>query len=71
MGNPDLRKLPNNRVKPLAARVSLTNTNKANGAIGAIATPLESDSAQWLAIGWTRTLPETTETLTQKDDTHE
>jgi len=70
MGNPDLRKLPDNRVKK-DARVSLTNTNKANGAIGAIATPLESDSAQWLAIGWTRTLPETTETLTQKDDTHE
>ena len=70
MGNPDLRKLPDNRVKK-DARVSLTNTNKANGAIGAIATPLESDAAQWLAIGWTRTLPETTETLTQKDDTHE
>ena len=70
MGNPDLRKLPDNRVKK-DARVSLTNTNKANGAIGAIATPLESDAAQWLAIGWTRTLPETTETLTQKDDIHE
>ena len=71
MGNPDLRKLPGNRVKPLATRVSLTNTNKANGAIGAIATPFESDAAQWLAIGWARTLPETTETLTPKDNTHD
>ena len=71
MGNSDLRKLPDNRVKQKATRVSLTNTNKENGAIGAIATPFESDVAQWLAIGWTRTLPETTETLTQKDDTHE
>jgi len=70
MGNPDLRRLPGNRVKK-DARVSLTNTNKANGTIGAIATPLESDAAQWLAIGWTRTLPETTETLTPKDNTHD
>jgi hypothetical protein len=49
-------------VKQKATRVSLTNTNKANGAIGAIATPFEHDAAQWLAKGWTRTLPETTET---------
>jgi len=70
MGNPDLRRLPGNRVKK-DARVSLTNTNKANGTIGAIATPLESDAAQWLARGWTRTLPETTETLTPKDNTHD
>ena len=61
MGNSDLRKLPDNRVKK-DARVSLTNTNKANGTIGAIAHPFESDAAQWLAKGWTRTLPETTET---------
>ena len=70
MGNPDLRKLPGNRVKK-DPRVSLTNTNKANGTIGAIATPFESDAAQWLARGWTRTLPETTETLTSKDNTHD
>ena len=70
MGNSDLRKLPGNRVKK-DARVSLTNMNKSNGAIGAIANPFESDAAQWLARGWTRTLPETTETLTPKDDTHE
>ena len=71
MGNSDLRKLPGNRVKQKATRVSLTNTNKANGTIGAIATPLESDAAQWLARGWTRNLPETTETLTPKDNTHD
>ena len=71
MGNPDIRKLPGYRVKPLATRVSLTNTNKANGTIGAIAHPFESDVAPWLARGWKRTAPETTETLTQKDDTHE
>ena len=70
MGNSDLRKLPGNRVKK-DTRVSLTNTNKANGLIGAIATPFESDAAQWLAKGWTRTLPETTETLTPKDNTHD
>ena len=70
MGNPDLRKLPDNRVKK-DARVSLTNTNKANGTIGAIASPFESDVAPWLAKGWKRTAHETTETLTQKDDTHE
>jgi len=62
MGNPDLRKLPGNRVKQKATRVSLTNTNKENGTIGAIAIPFEHDAAQWLAKGWTRTLPETTET---------
>jgi len=45
MGNPNLRKLPNNRV-------TLTNGNPLNGKIGAIAKPLESDVDEWLANGW-------------------
>ena len=48
--------------KPKPTKVVLTNGNPLNGKIGAIATPFEHDAAQWLAKGWTRTLPETTET---------
>ena len=33
-------------------RVTLKNTNATNGAIGAIAKPLQKDAAAWRAIGW-------------------
>ena len=34
-------------------RISVTNTNPANGTIGTIAKPLAKDVAQWTANGWT------------------
>ena len=33
-------------------RVTLKNTKAGNGAIGAIAKPLQKDAAAWRAIGW-------------------
>jgi len=33
-------------------RVTLKNTRAGNGAIGAIAKPLQKDAAKWRAIGW-------------------
>ena len=33
-------------------RVTLKNTRAGNGAIGAIARPLQKDAAAWRAIGW-------------------
>ena len=33
-------------------RVTLKNTKPGNGAIGAIAKPLQKDAAAWRAIGW-------------------
>ena len=33
-------------------RATLKNTKAGNGAIGAIARPLQKDAAAWRAIGW-------------------
>ena len=33
-------------------RVTLKNTRAGNGAIGAIAKPLQKDAAAWRAVGW-------------------
>lgn len=37
---------------PKPARVSLTNTKRANGKVGAIAKPLASEKETWIAAGW-------------------
>jgi hypothetical protein len=63
MGNTDLDKLlehgmtkdteaPKKATKP--KRAKLVNADKANGAIGAEARPLEKDAAKWIAKGWKR-----------------
>ena len=56
MGNRDIRRVSDDSVKPDEAprRILLINTNKSNGDIGATASPLETEIAQWLALGWTR-----------------
>jgi len=37
---------------PIPKRATLKNTKAGNGAIGAIARPLQKDAAAWRAIGW-------------------
>jgi len=46
----DTTKTP--KIAPLSKRVTLKNTRAGNGAIGAIAKPLQKDAAAWRAIGW-------------------